>query len=153
MATGILLVRDKNRLAPYEPWSAEWLDSVPNGEVLMAKITRPRHPRHHKKLFVLLHAIVKGTDKYFDEEDLLDDIKIAMGHCRICTRADGSTFPRPKSISFANMNQPRFKKFYDAAVRVIVTEILPGIDKDDLEREVLEMIEPRNQQEQHNGNP
>jgi hypothetical protein len=45
-----------------------------------------------------------------------------------------------KSISFNSMSQDQFRKFFDDSMDCIVTEVLPGVHRDDLIREVEGMI-------------
>jgi hypothetical protein len=46
----------------------------------------------------------------------------------------------PKSISFANMPQGKFETFYTNAVDFIITEVIPGLARDDLEAMVLQFL-------------
>jgi hypothetical protein len=46
----------------------------------------------------------------------------------------------PRSISFSSMDQASFKKFYEAAIRLIIDEILPGVTEGELLNEVHSMI-------------
>jgi hypothetical protein len=139
MASDLLLVREGTKLAAAEPWSLEAIEALAHGEQVIATIRRARNPQHHKKLFALLRLVVDNVDGWLDEEDLLDDIKHAMGYCRHPEGRRRSTC-RPRSISFANMGQGRFEKFYTLAGEIILRDILPGVDSDDLERQVLEMV-------------
>lgn len=46
----------------------------------------------------------------------------------------------PRSVAFDRMDEAEFAAFCDRAVRIIVTELLPGLAEDDLRREIDEMI-------------
>lgn len=144
MATDLLLIREGNHLVPAEPISYEAIQDMAHGEVVTATIRRARNYKHHQKLFVMLTLIVNNQECYLTPEDLLDDIKIGIGYARkVPSRVDPRGYRlEPKSISFANMGQDKFNKFWNKAVAFIITDILPGIDKDDLEREVYAMIQP-----------
>lgn len=140
MATDILLIREGYKLGAADPMGAEAIGSMANGEQVIATLRRARNPKHHRKLFLMLSEIVKNCDDYLDAEDLLDDIKIRIGFCRKLRRPNGTYLMRPRSISFANMAQDKFEKFYNKAVEIILTEILPGINKDDLEHRIIELL-------------
>lgn len=140
MSTELLLVKDKGRLASAEPYSAELMDGIPQGTQVMATVRFPRHPQHHAKLFVILNEVVKATDKYFDADDLLKEIKIGIGFVDKKYMPNGTCRVRPKSISFADCSQPRFKQFYDKAMQYICTEILKDVKQEEFEQQILEKM-------------
>jgi hypothetical protein len=53
---------------------------------------------------------------------------------------DKIPYVSPKSISFATMDQTSFSQFYDRALEVITTKILPGVDKQDLTDRVKKIM-------------
>lgn len=143
MATDVLLIRQGKGLVACDPISHENLASIAQGEQVVATIRRARNPKHHRKMFALLNEVYKNQDFYATLEGMLDDIKIAVGHCRKepSKTAPGGYRMVPKSISFANMGQTAFEQFYNKAVEFILSDVLPGMEKDDLERRVLEIID------------
>ena len=44
------------------------------------------------------------------------------------------------SLSFENMSQQEFAEFYSQAIDVIVQQIVPSLNREDLERRVLELV-------------
>lgn len=140
MATDVMLVCENRRLVAADPMSLEALDGMREGEIVSAKITRPRNVRHHRKFFALLGIVFEAQDRYPTMEHLLDAIKIAIGHYDTIQLTKTKTVIKTKSISFASMDQAAFEQFYDRVVRLIVTKILPGTDSAELEQQVLEII-------------
>lgn len=143
MATEILLIKDKNRLAAADPISQETLDGMRQGETVTATIRRPRNPRQHRLLFALLQTVFENQERYKAIEQLLDAVKIAVGHCELLPVKLGAVtleVPIPRSISFAKMPQDKFETFFRDALDYIVRDVIPGLDKATLEREVYEMI-------------
>jgi len=143
MATDVLLVREGNALKAADPISAETLSAMKHGEVVTATLKRTRNIQHHRKAFALLSLVQENQDQYPDVESLLTAVKVGIGHCtwiNATIRGIHIQIPIPKSISFASMSQDKFEKFYEKMVVYILSDILPGVNKDDLERQVLEML-------------
>jgi len=94
-----------------------------------------------------LVEIKKDNPAYLSITDLVDDIlkKIKFPGL-LCSMITRFCEDKPKlifklrSISFGNMNQDSFEEFYNEVVKLIITKILPGTDKADLEREVMDML-------------
>lgn len=110
-----------------------------NGEVF-ADITRPRSLGHHKKLFALLKIIRDNQDFYKTTDDVLDALKVATGHWYPMKTQTGQTVAKTKSIAFNKMDQLAFNEFWDAVVGVVVTKFLPGVNREDLEAEIMTMV-------------
>ena len=94
---------------------------------------------HHRKFFALLNVVFENQEKYESVEQLLTIFKIGTGHYETMVMKDGVAYI-PKSIAFQKMDQDEFSVFWDKCIKLIVTRILPGITKEDLEREILELI-------------
>ena len=140
MAVEALFTKASGRLVPYDRDAVDALAAVPRGTILKIKWTRPRNIKHHRKLFVLLQLVVEATDRYSYKESLLDALKVATGHYRVW-KVGNREYLQPLSISFSAMDQDAFEDFYSAVVNLISTEILPEVDREDLEREVNDLLE------------
>jgi hypothetical protein len=79
-------------------------------------------------------------DRYPKVDNLLDALKLAMGHCEPVTLPDGTTAMKVKSIAFESMDQAAFEEFYNQAVEIIATRLVPHLDREELKREVERMI-------------
>jgi hypothetical protein len=53
---------------------------------------------------------------------------------------DGTAFAVPKSMAFTKMDPATFSKFMDEALTFLTTEVIPGLNREDLMREVEEML-------------
>ena len=141
MALDVLLVKEKGgRLAPADSISFESISAIGNGEYLTAKLTRPRNVKHHRKFFALLKIVFEAQDRYPTTNHLLHAIKIGVKHYDLVHLTKNHTVIETRSISFASMAQDEFEEFYDKVVNLIVTQILPGVDSAELERQVLDII-------------
>lgn len=128
------------------PEAEKALAKLPEGAEVMVEFKRPRNPVHHRKLFSLLRLVIDNQEAYKDEHQLLDFLKIRTGHYdthMIASPFDGEVeyiVCVPKSISFEAMGQDEFEAVYERFVDVIVGEIIPSIDRDQLLEEVNAMI-------------
>ncbi len=146
----VYLCKDKlGRLTPDGAQSEEWLRGLPVGQILSCEMKRPRNYEHHKKFFAMLNLILENQSHYQNIDDLLLAFKHAIGHGHwIGMRESRGNKHReqwiikqvfqPHSISFAAMDQGAFDIFYRKAIDFVCEHVIPGLDKADLERELLE---------------
>ena len=76
------------------------------------KISKPRNIKHHRLVFSMLNYVLKNkvTHPNVNTTDrLLTAFKKAYGYCREYTDIDGSNVTEYDSISFASMNEVKFK--------------------------------------------
>lgn len=140
MATELFMQCVGNRLAPYSAIDLEALDGIASDEVVKVTITRPRNVKFHRLFFALLKLVYDAQSRYPTMDHLLDAIKIGIGHYDTLELPDGHVVVKPRSISFAKMDERGFRQFYDAVVKFVVTVIIPGADSAELEQQVLEII-------------
>lgn len=128
--------------------SAKVLEKMHEGESIHVKGSRQRNPGHHRKAFALLNEVYQSQTYYATLEDMLDDIKISIGHCKKVISLQGGVVRYiPKSINWGSMDQTTFEQFYDKMVNFIISEIIPLTKSADLERRVYEILgEPGPQQ-------
>ena len=148
MAATVFMQRVLGSLRPCGRAGAEVLDGIGPDEVVKVEISRPRNVLHHRKFFALLDVIFPHQDEYVTEEDFRAAFTCALGYCTKVKTRTGATVLIPKSISFAKMDQRAFEQFFDRALLLITTRILPGIDRADVEREVAEILAGRNREPQ-----
>lgn len=144
MATDMFLRKRLGTLVPADPMSAQALADLPAGVTVKAVITQPRNLDHHRKWWALLQAVFPHQSTYATLDSFHAAIKVALGYGETVKLPDGRMIVIPGSISFARMDQAAFEQFYDRAVDLILTRILPGLDRADLEQEVLDILAGRN---------
>jgi hypothetical protein len=118
----------------------EMLGSIPEGKEVLITIRQPRSVQHHRWFFGCLRQVIANSDKWNDEEELLDVIKIATGMTKPVVLYDGTIYRRPRSISFSAMGQDAFQRFVKRALYVIGQ--MTGIDPEALMKEVDERQPP-----------
>lgn len=129
-------------LAPLDEDAQALLAKIKYREVVEIDIKRGRNARHSAKYWVMIGKVWANQDAYEMKHDVSDAFLIATnrfrwGNCIV----DGQTYrrPIPDSISFAKMDQDEFSKFYDEAMNFLCEKVIPGLDKADLQNELLEM--------------
>jgi hypothetical protein len=143
MAQTVFLKRTLGGLAPSNKASEEALGRYPLGAEVKAEITQPRNLRHHRKMYALLQAIFPHQTTYPTMQVFEGAVKCAVGFGDTFTLPDGRIVLSPGSWAFANLDQAGFEEVYERVVALIETRILPGIDRDDVNREVAEILAGR----------
>jgi hypothetical protein len=143
MALDLLLMREGQRLSAADPISLEGIESLRQKETVTAAIRRNRNPAHHRKLWALIAAVFPHQQHYATQQDLLNALKVATGYFETGKTIDGIPFMIPKSISFASMSQTPFEQWYERVVDVILTRILPSVNRDELVDQVNSILEGR----------
>jgi hypothetical protein len=143
VALDMLLIREGKRLAAADPVSLEALESIREKETVTAAIRRNRNPAHHRKLWALIATVFPHQQQYATQQDLLNALKVATGYFETGKTIDGIPFMIPKSISYASMSQTPFEQWYDRVVDVILTRILPSVNRDELVDQVANILEGR----------
>ena len=140
MAETLIMRRTLTGLRPTDAIGGEALERVPLNEDVKVEITRPRRIKFHRKFFALLNAVFAHQSTYATMNTFRAAIEVALGFGETIKLPDGRTIIIPKSISFASLDQAEFEQLFDRAVELIVTRIIPGLDSDDLRREVDDII-------------
>lgn len=122
-------VNGQSVLVPADIASEEFLNGIKVNREVLITIRQPRHPEHHRWFFWLLKNIVDNVPGWDDMEELLDSIKLSVGHVRkVQMLRGGETFLVPKSISFANMGEDQFRRFVARAKYVLGVGLKIDID-------------------------
>lgn len=140
MADTINMRRQGAKLVPCAAVDEEALSAFPEDKDLSITIKRARSYRQHKFFFALLQKICENNDTYKTPEQLLIFLKVRLGYVEQVAFHDETVWWTTKSISFGTMGQDEFQKFFNASLDVIVAEIIPGLDREDIIREVENMV-------------
>lgn len=127
-------------LKPADALAEEVYQSLPLNCEVMADVTRSRNLGHHRKFYALAKLIRDNQDHYKTTDDVVDALKIAVGHCYPVEYRPGNWMVKTKSISWAKMDQSQFNEFWNGVVSVVITKFLPGVDSEALEAEILTMV-------------
>lgn len=114
------LIKHGHTLVPAGSTDKDKLRKVWNGEVI-ADIKTYRNLKHHRKFFAILRMAAASWREHgiWNEDTLLDALKLECGYVKIIKKMDGTVYYIPKSISFAMCDQDEFEKFYRRVLDVL----------------------------------
>lgn len=123
-------------LTPADARAEQFCARVKFGDLIMLEAKRPRNLAHHQKFFAMLQVVKENQEHYKSVDDILDAFKFSIGHTRKIQTKRG-IIEVPLSISFAALDQDQFNEFYDKAMDFMCAEVIPGLQKEDLRKELL----------------
>jgi hypothetical protein len=103
-------------------WRRMWnwfLTKAEPGEMLELQTHRERLSWYHKKHMALEQAVFQSQERFVIFDAFRDWLKVGSGHVDWCAGPRGGVFPRPKSISYAKLEQDEMEKFHNAAVEFL----------------------------------
>lgn len=132
--SGRCFVRRGNALIPADEHAEDFLHEIAEGREVIVTVRKARSSQHHRMFFAMLRKVVDNSEQWASEDVLLDDLKLATGHCELRRNAlTGAAIMAPRSINFASMDQTAFRRFFDRCCYVLAQA---GIDIDQLMTEV-----------------
>ena len=145
----ILLKKIETSLYPIDDEGANYLFQCKQGQIVKAKISKPRNILFHRKYFSLLNLAFEAFEpnvKYKGQiieknfERFREDIQILAGYGIPTVNIKGEVRYISKSISFGSMEEDDFDKLYSSVINVILKHILTNYKHEDLEQVVNEVI-------------
>lgn len=140
MGEVIYVRRRGSKLEPCSLVDEEVLQEFPEGKDLSITISRTRSTRQNRFFWALLNKICENHKEYQRAEQLLLWLKIRLGYVEEVRFHDDKVWWVAQSISFNAMDQNDFRKFFDAALDVIVAEVIPGLSVEHLILEIESML-------------
>jgi hypothetical protein len=137
------MVRKNLSLIPADRLAEEDLAALSLTAQLLVDVRKPRSPQHHRLLFALLRKVAQSTPTPLSENALLSWVKVRTGHVEHVPLGFGRSYEAPASIAFGNMDQAEFGLFFDRVADLICAEIVPGLGKPELLREIEDMLGQR----------
>lgn len=134
--------KDLRSLRPMDQQAEDILRKLKPDDMVTVEVRKPRCLGHHRLYWTLMQMVADNMDGHYSAEVVSDVVKVRAGHVTPVRTARGEVFI-PKSISFAAMDQHAFNEFFDRALAVVTTDILPGVDSETLRQEVMSMIGER----------
>ena len=115
-------------LVPANEDVVESLKRIKENTYLSAEIKSPRNGRFHNKFFQMLRFVVDNQDVYPNTKMLLSDLKLWLGLYRLLVLPSGKPMYEPESISFAEMDNDSFSRFYSESVDALMLHVMAKID-------------------------
>lgn len=129
------LVKAPRGIAPATEQDEERLRLVRVGDLLPVQLPRrPRNGKHHRLLWALVRFLAQNHPRLQSEQAVMLELKIRAGHYVERITSQGEIIFVPKSIAYDEMEQTEFAAFYTRAFQVTVTELLPDLPPDELNR-------------------
>lgn len=132
----------RRTLSGFEPADDQarsfWQKSKP-GDIIELTGRRPRNLKHHRKYWILMQIVVDNSDDFDTPETVNYAVKAAMNRGKWIqpAKAKRALFI-PESISFANMDQEAFDRFYTEAVNAITRHFLPGCTPEQIDDIIMQ---------------
>jgi len=127
-------------LEPCSLVDEEALQEFPAEKDLSVTISRTRSTKQHRFFWTILNKICENHAEYRRAEQLLLWLKIRLGYVEEVRFHDDKVWWVAQSISFNAMDQEEFRKFFHAALDVIVEEVIPGLNTSELIVEVEQLL-------------
>lgn len=125
----------EGKLQPHANYDREMLDGLQNGETIRIQISRYRSQPRHRLYWVILRQVVKNTNFFTSEKNLHHTLLVGCGVVEPVMSPDGDITFMPSSTAFDAMDEDDFKPYFDRAMEIITTKIMPGVDLDLLLKE------------------
>lgn len=134
----LYLVKRGGALWAHDEDSGRAIKAWGNGEIVRAKISRPRNPKHHSKAMCLLKLLFENQDFHEEFNTFRTDIKVRLGCYDERIMADGRIVYEPWPLDFASMDQDTFsEQFYKPLTRLALRDFMPaGFTEQQLETEM-----------------
>lgn len=132
-------------LIPLYDSGHEYAAKMPVGETYRVQITKPRNAAFHRKYFALLKLTLDNLPEEYVEhyptlDNLLDEVKLQLGHYELRQTLGGKPFYKLRSISFASMDQDEFEDFYSRTLDVLIRYFLKGLTTEEIEQEIINFM-------------
>lgn len=128
----VLLRVTRRGLEPVTPYDGELLSRYPVESDVEATLTQPKSEGQFRLFWVVLGRVLECTD-YLSTEDLATALKVRLRKVEAVTLIGGGMHVIPRS--FRDFERQEFAEFFDAAMDVLASEVVPGLDIELLIRE------------------
>lgn len=126
-------------------------DRLQQGEIAWFKPLRVRCPKDLRRYWALMTMCADNCERIemphggvmliHEKEDVSDAVKICSGHCTTIFDMSGKpVYQIPKSISFENMEQSDWEKFWPKVTDVVMERIMPVVSHESIELELLKCM-------------
>lgn len=130
----------RDYLVPVDGASTGIFAKIPFSKDIETETRQPRNPQFHRMVFVLVNRLAEAFDE--EPENVRHQLCVRIGWYEeiVCIEPDGSRRidRRPKSWSFAKMDQQQFRALFDDLVKA--TYAIWGILPADIRREINDIL-------------
>lgn len=138
--TKIFVLKKNGALIPDGEESARVVGKIKDGATAIVEVKSPRNVKQLKFYWALLKKVHENQEYYATTKALHKAMKLATGQYEdVLHPLTGEITPVPDSISFDKMGQVAFDDYLRRVLDIIVTKVIPGLDREDLKNEVSQM--------------
>lgn len=110
------------------------------GEIAQPDFTKPREQTSLSRYWVLVRIVYENSEQFKSKEQVHDFLKRRAGYVtEIVSKSTGEVYEVANSISFDTLDEAEFLEVWRKVVDVVCKDILPGIDENMLEYEILKL--------------
>jgi len=114
--------------------TADYIDRLKIGQVVVTDIKKARNPEQHKRYFSFLNATFEMQDHFETLEQYRKWIAMKAGFYTAIVAPNGNTFFVAESISFENMDEDKFLELFSSSIDIFLKELGKGVSESDLMR-------------------
>jgi len=123
---------------PTNPMAWDDIAPVKMGSEVVCSFYTPRNLESLKFLWALVHKTADNSDRWLDKDEAMEDLKMRARFAKFVRDRDGNMTLRPKSLK--RINEEQLRQLTEKIMDIICQEILPGMKRNDLRREIEEML-------------
>ena len=122
-----------------DPSAEEDLQPFTEGDQIYIRYFSQKNVQALRYLWGLVHKAFRNTDRYVSKRKLMDDLLVQVDYSKLAYNSETKKLERvPKSLAVISNEELRLAT--ERIMDVICTELIPGMKKNDLRREIEEMV-------------
>jgi len=127
-----LMEWDGEAMWPYANIDLERIqERFKKGDQVLVMFKQARSLPKHRLYWSVVRQVMKNTELWATERGLHELLLTACGVTRSMITLDGDIRLIPDSIAFDNMEEDEFNRYFDQAMTIITTRIVPGSTVED----------------------
>jgi len=124
---------------PDNQMSADDIVPVAMYSETMHRITSERHLQALKFLWALVHKVADNTDYFLDKDDAMEKLKVKVGYSKsVYDPYTRETVVRGRSLK--KISAEALHTLTDRIADVVCMDLMPGMKRNELYREIEEMV-------------
>lgn len=118
--------------------ASDALRTIKIGDEVNCDLHKDRVHKNLRRWWGLCNLVYENSEQFRSPEQVHDFLKIRAGHCtQIVSKATGEIYLIADSIAFGRMDEVRFQQVWKRAVRTVCEDVIPGLESDAVELEIL----------------
>jgi hypothetical protein len=111
------------------------------GETVVVDLKKPRNYKSLKRYWKLCEVVLSSSKDFKSKDQVHQFLKIRSGHATvIVAKSTGEVYLLADSIDYDSIeDEAEFQEIWRRVIDVVCEDILPGIDRNELEYEVLKL--------------